>query len=140
MKVLLTAHTTGEGTVGRGGTQVGKGDMRGVPDSDHVTHLERLQRWLVDEPELRGHVTQVRAAPGTHHMAAGVLEGLLLTLGSGTVAVLARTLPIWLRQQRSEVEIELTRDEGTSVRIKADNLQDAEALIRRILDDASPRD
>ncbi|MFE3900144.1 hypothetical protein ACFXPY_07170 [Streptomyces sp. NPDC059153] len=111
-----------------------------MPDGDRLTHLERLQRWLVNEPEFRGLVTQVRAAPGAGHMAAGVIEGLLLTLGSGTVAVLARSLPIWLRQQRSEVEIELTRGEGTSVRIKADNLQDAESLVRRVLDDTSPQD
>lgn len=137
MKVLLTAHTAGEDTVSSGNAQ---GEEGGMPDGDRITHLERLQRWLVNEPEFRGLVTQVRAAPGTGHMAAGVIEGLLLTLGSGTVAVLARSLPIWLRQQRSEVEIELTRGEGTSVRIKADNLQDAESLVRRILDDTSPQD
>ncbi|MGY0059853.1 effector-associated constant component EACC1 [Streptomyces sp. LZ34] len=97
------------------------------------TWLERLREWLRNEPELRGRVTPLRSRPGSEEMSGGVVEALVLAVGSGTVGVLARSLPIWLKQQRSQVEIEISSADGEKVRVKADNIQDAESLIRRAL-------
>ncbi|MGW3209183.1 effector-associated constant component EACC1 [Streptomyces sp. NPDC001135] len=102
--------------------------------ADGMALAERLHAWLLDEPELRGKVRTVRAAPDPGHMGGGVLEGLVVATGSGVVGVLARSLPIWLRQQRSDVEIEISRQAGDSVRIKASNIRDVESLIHKTLD------
>ena len=88
---------------------------------DDIALLERLRAWLLDEPELRGRISPLRSAPDPGHMSGGVLEALVVASGSGVVGVLARSLPIWLRQQRSE-------------RIKASNVRNIEALIQETLD------
>lgn len=106
---------------------------------DEVVLLSGLQQWLKNEPELRGRIRQLRASPDPGHMGGGALEALSLTLGSGTLGVLARSLPIWLRQQRSEVEIEVSRADGDTVRIKADGVRDAESLIRETLGQSPDR-
>ncbi|MEU6063707.1 MULTISPECIES: effector-associated constant component EACC1 [Streptomyces] len=102
--------------------------------TDDLAVLERLREWLLHEPELRGRVRLRRAAPESGHMSGGVLEALVVATGSGVVGVLARSVPIWLRQQRSDVEIEIAREPGGSVRIKASNVRDVESLIQRTLD------
>ncbi|KAK1180640.1 hypothetical protein B7755_022345 [Streptomyces sp. NBS 14/10] len=102
-------------------------------DATPDTPLERLRQWLRNEPELRGRITPLRSTPGPEQMSGGVVDALVLAVGSGTVGVLARSLPIWLKQQRSQVEIEITGANGETVRVKADNIQDAESLIRRAL-------
>ncbi|MGW7381824.1 effector-associated constant component EACC1 [Streptomyces sp. NPDC054794] len=101
---------------------------------DDIALLERLRAWLLDEPELRGRISPLRSAPDPGHMSGGVLEALVVATGSGVVGVLARSLPIWLRQQRSDVEIEISRESGDSVRIKASNVRNIEALIQETLD------
>ncbi|MFI1728777.1 hypothetical protein ACH40E_05955 [Streptomyces acidicola] len=97
---------------------------------------ENLLRWLQDEPELRGRVSAASAAPRPGQMSGGALETILVSLGSAGVGALARSLPIWLRQQRSKVEIEVSDGSGRSVRVSTDNRKDVEPLIREVLDTA----
>lgn len=104
-------------------------------DDAAVEELRALESWLRDEPTLRGRIAQQRSTPRAGEMSGGLVEALVLTLGTGASAALVRTLPVWLRQRRSRVEIELRRGRGQGVVIKADNLRrgDAEELIRRAL-------
>jgi hypothetical protein len=113
-----------------------------VRAADEVEALHALESWLRDEPELRGRVSPVRAATRAGEMSGGLVEALAVTLGSGVSAALVRSLPIWLKQQRSHVDIQLKRRDGQTVRVKADNVRsgDAEELIRRALDDTPAQD
>ncbi|ADI12835.1 hypothetical protein SBI_09717 [Streptomyces bingchenggensis BCW-1] len=101
---------------------------------------EDLLRWLKDEPELRGRVTVASAAPEPGQMSGGVLQTILVSLGSAGVGALARSLPIWLRLQRSKVEIEVTRADGRSVRVSTDNRKDVDSLIHDVLGVGLDRD
>jgi hypothetical protein len=102
--------------------------------------LRGLESWLRDEPELRGRVKAVRGAPQPGEMSGGLVEALAVTLGSGVSAALVRSLPIWLKQQRSRVEIQVKNGNGDTVRVKADNVRsgDAEELIRKALGEGEP--
>ncbi|MER6571371.1 hypothetical protein ABT288_35605 [Streptomyces sp. NPDC001093] len=97
--------------------------------------LTSLKEWLEYEPELRGRVQLSPAVPANGDMGAA-FDQLVVMLGSGSALALARSLPIWLRQRRSTVEITLTRPDGSSVEIKADQAQHADALIREALRDS----
>ncbi|MGW6688704.1 effector-associated constant component EACC1 [Streptomyces sp. NPDC054961] len=114
-------------------------EVRSAERNLDVPLLERLREWLGNEVELRGRIKLVLGPQDPEHMGSGALEGLLLSLGSGAAGALARSLPLWIRQQRSGVEIELTSSAGDKVRLKADNVRDAESLIYRTLDDQRRR-
>ncbi|MFF4490023.1 hypothetical protein ACFY0F_26610 [Streptomyces sp. NPDC001544] len=96
--------------------------------------LAGLKAWLEDEPELRGRVRLVPTAPEPGAMG-GAFDQLVVMLGSGGALALARSLPVWLRQRRSSVDITMSRPDGSIVEIRADQARDADALIREALRD-----
>jgi hypothetical protein len=117
----------------------GGGERRAASDAATAAAADvmlTLESWLRDEPELRGRVRPLRAAPRAGEMSGGLVEALAVTLSTGVSAALVRSLPVWLRQRRSRVEIVLKKDGGETVRVTADNLRhgDAEELIRKALD------
>lgn len=63
-----------------------------------------------------------------------VSDALIVALSSGGAAtVLAHSVPTWLKQQRSDVTIEIHDPHGREVTVTAKRVADAEAVIRRVL-------
>ncbi|MGW3964437.1 effector-associated constant component EACC1 [Amycolatopsis sp. NPDC005003] len=107
-----------------------------VTAGDSRDRLRPLLTWLRAENELRGRLELTGAAPAPDEMGA-VADVLTVALGGGgAAAVLARSLSVWLRQQRSDTTIEITTDgDGArSVKVTAQRVEDAEAVIKSVLD------
>ncbi|MFD5092783.1 hypothetical protein ACFWMR_19435 [Amycolatopsis thailandensis] len=96
--------------------------------------LRELMRWLSTEDELRGRLTLAGAAPVPGAMG-NPADRLVVTLGVGAAAVLARSLAIWLHQRRSVITVEIatTEGRGRSVTVTAHRMSDAESLIKNAL-------
>lgn len=113
-----------------------------TPDTDAATEVvlrlsaaeaSSLLAWLDREPGLRGRVTrgQEPLAPGR---MGSVLHTIVVTLGSGgSVALLARSLPLWIKQRRTEVTIELSVGDRTA-HIEANHLEPEHA--RQLIEEA----
>ncbi|WP_206790721.1 hypothetical protein [Amycolatopsis sp. MtRt-6] len=107
-----------------------------VTTADSRDRLRPLLTWLRAESELRGRLELTGGAPAPGEMGA-VADVLTVALGGGgAAAVLARSLSTWLRQQRSDTTIEITTDgDGArSVKVTAQRVADAEAVIKSVLD------
>ncbi|WP_216590466.1 effector-associated constant component EACC1 [Streptomyces brasiliscabiei] len=97
--------------------------------------LALLRRGLVAEPELRGRVRLVTAAPEAGQMGSGI-ELLAIAIGSsGAVTALVRTLPALLKARRAAATVELTLPDGREVKVTADSADDAHALLDAALRD-----
>ncbi|MGY1984218.1 effector-associated constant component EACC1 [Nocardia gipuzkoensis] len=92
-----------------------------------------MRRWLEDEPELRGRVDVVPGRPEPGTMTGGAVEQLVMMLGSVGALAVARSIPLWIKQQRSHLEVTITREGGRTVTVRADQVANAEALIREAL-------
>lgn len=69
----------------------------------------------------------------------GLLATVVVTLGSGSaVTALATSLRTWMVQRRSDLSLEIENEDGSSVKIDAKRVADAETLIRQVL--SSSRD
>ncbi|MGP3969668.1 effector-associated constant component EACC1 [Streptomyces sp. 6N223] len=138
VRISVHADEGGGGGDGRDGRDGRDGAARGVRGAagEAADAMLALESWLRDEPELRGRVRPLRAAPRAGEMSGGLVEALAVTLATGVSAALVRSLPIWLKQRRSRVEIVLKKDSGETIRVTADNVRrgDAEELIRKALD------
>jgi hypothetical protein len=109
------------------------------PSSRDRDPLEDLSDWLIAERELRGAVTYDSAAPKAGEMGA-IAEALIVAVGSGgALTVLARTLGVWLSQQRSNVKLSIRRPDGASITLEATNLQDPQSVITAFVT-AEPRE
>ncbi|MGW3352931.1 effector-associated constant component EACC1 [Nonomuraea rubra] len=96
--------------------------------------VESLWAWLPQEPGLRGRVRLSRVPlPGSAMGAA--LEFLIATSATGVLTVLARSLSLWIGQQRTEVTIEVNSPDGRQVSLTATKITpaDAESLLRHAL-------
>jgi hypothetical protein len=111
-----------------------------VEARDSGDELRALSTWLTAEDELRGRVALTGAVPAPDEMGA-VVDVLTVALGSGGAAtVLARSITIWLQQRRSDTTVEVTTTEhGRSVKVSAQRVADAEALIKSVLDAEADR-
>jgi hypothetical protein len=88
-------------------------------ERDDVAAVSALRQWLSDEPEFRGRITAGDAEMSDGDMGA-VVDVLVVAVGSGgALTMLVNSISAWLRQRRSEVEVELTTSTGETVRIKA---------------------
>ncbi|MEU3337328.1 hypothetical protein [Streptomyces sp. NPDC006668] len=91
-----------------------------------------LRAWLNREPGLRGRVT-LRQEPSAQDRMGSLLHTVVVALGSGSAALLARSLPLWIKQRRSDVTIELSIGDRTA-RIEASHLEPERA--RRLVEEA----
>ncbi len=93
-----------------------------------------LWDWLRSERELRGRVSREPASGPADAM--GTYSDLVVTLASsGTAAVLARSLQVWLTQRRSDIKLTVTGPGGGPVSLDAQRVQahDVEHLLRAVL-------
>ncbi|MDQ3789503.1 MAG: hypothetical protein M3422_19945 [Actinomycetota bacterium] len=108
--------------------------IRVCAGDDPAGELLSLRDWLLREDELRGRVSLSSEIPGPDEMGA-LADALLIGVGGG-LGVLARSLPIWLAQRRSDVEIEIEDPGGRQVRLNATRVADAEKLLKEVLGDS----
>jgi hypothetical protein len=105
-------------------------------DGHQSALLESLGDWLRGEPQLAGRVSATGPEPASGEL--GVLsDALVVAVGSGgTLSALAMSLKGWLSQpRRSDVRIQVRRDDGAVVEIAADRVHghQIEALLREVL-------
>jgi phage-related tail protein len=109
---------------GRSGNAAGK----------HSDHAASLYRWLVLDPDLRGHakVSTAPAAPEAGHMG-GALDTVNIVLGN-TIALgnLLVAVAAWRGSRRNPPEVRLERD-GVAVTVRDASPEDVERILR-ILD------
>ncbi|MGK5546688.1 effector-associated constant component EACC1 [Streptomyces sp. URMC 127] len=95
-------------------------------------HLRVLFEWLTREDQLRGDLT-LRREPAVPGQMGGMLEALAVTVGSsGAVAVLARSLSVWLVQRKSDVRITVKSPSGRQVMVDVRRARDPQAVIQDI--------
>ncbi|MFJ1767990.1 hypothetical protein ACIOD2_47275 [Amycolatopsis sp. NPDC088138] len=108
-----------------------------IDGDDPVDGLESLADWLRAEPELRGRITRVPAAPKPGEL--GGAEDILIAAvgGGGALSVLFASLKGFLAQpRRSDIRIIVKGPRGRQVDLDAKNVPDAEALVRLVLEQA----
>ena len=105
-----------------------------------VQEISSLRSWLDRQRDLSGRVESARRPAGEEELGAA-LDTLLVALGSGTGAALARSLGTWLRTRRSDVAITVRTPSGCT-RVAAGNLEPAEvlALLQGVLRESDPND
>jgi len=94
-----------------------------ISGEDAPGELRSLSEWLGGEEALRRQVrlTAEPTAPGT---MGGAMECLAIALGPGGVAAsFAPVLIAWIRSRTAAITIELSRRDGTSVRLEAKNVR-----------------
>jgi hypothetical protein len=99
------------------------------------TDLKSLWDWLRREPELRGLIRV--GHPPTPTGTMGIPVELIVALSTTTAAVasvLARSLSVWIIQQRSDVSLRVTGPAGQRVTLDAKRITDAEKLLRAVLE------
>ncbi|MEC3981626.1 effector-associated constant component EACC1 [Amycolatopsis sp. H20-H5] len=70
--------------------------------------LSSLLDWLRQEDELRGRVRPLSVTPELGHMG-GAGDALTVALGGGgAITVLVASISVWLRNRRSDVNVEVT--------------------------------
>jgi Effector Associated Constant Component 1 len=90
---------------------------------DAPDELRSLVSWLTAESDLGRSARLVAAPPPPGTMGAG-LEHLAVALGpGGLAAAFAAVLIAWIRSRSAAVSIELTRQDGTTVRLEAKNVR-----------------
>jgi hypothetical protein len=92
-----------------------------------------LWDWLRSERELRGRVSLEMAPPSPGAM--GVVSELVVTsLSTGTAAVLAASIQVWLTQRQADVMLSVTGPDGRQLTIEAHQVAAAETeqLLRNI--------
>jgi hypothetical protein len=99
--------------------------------------VESLWDWLRHEPDLRGRV-RAMAAPAPDGTMGAPLEFVVSALATGTMAVLAKSLSVWLTQRHSDVTVEVTGPDGRHTAISAKRVKDPERMLRMVLE--SPPD
>ena len=97
-----------------------------VSGDNPVEEITSLRKWLDRQRDLSGRVESARRPAGEEELGAA-LDTLLVALGSGTGAALARSLGTWLRTRRSDVAITVKTPSG-STRVTAGNLEPTEVL------------
>jgi hypothetical protein len=105
----------------------------GLESPDSLDDIISLASWLRREGQLQGHVGLPHRPPEDTELGAA-FELITVAIGSGGLAtVLAGSLSTWL-QHRSKVRIKITR-EGQTIEIDAQNIQNAQDLVQRFLED-----
>lgn len=100
-------------------------------DAEH--QLRELRDWLDREDELRGEV-RLRNRPIEPGQMGGLLDVIEVAVGSGgAVAVLAKSLSVWLTQNRADVKVTVMPTEhGPQIVVDSKRARDAQAMVREI--------
>jgi hypothetical protein len=95
-----------------------------VTGSEQVEDLEALDRWLRDEPELRGLIERAPAIPG-HNELGAFSDALVAAVGAGgALSVLASSLKVFFAQPRGErLHLTVTRADGSKAELDADRVR-----------------
>jgi Effector Associated Constant Component 1 len=90
---------------------------------DALGELRSLSTWLGGEDALRGRIRLTGAPPSAGTMGAG-LESLLVALGpEGMATAFAAVVIAWIRSRTGAISIELSRRNGTIMRLDAKNVR-----------------
>lgn len=94
--------------------------------------IPSLLEWLRRERLEDVTVARATAAPGPDEMGfdAAAVE---VVLAAPAIVALAGSVGVWLRMRKSDVKIRIS-SRGRQVDIESSNVQDAERLIREVLD------
>jgi hypothetical protein len=85
--------------------------------------VRSLWQWLAGEPELRGRVDRIVGPPRSGELG-GTVETLAVALGpGGVVGVLASALVSWVRRQRGDQTVEVTRPDGTKITVTSTHVR-----------------
>jgi membrane-associated two-gene conflict system component 1 (EACC1) len=84
---------------------------------------DSLWDWLCGEPELRGYLRRGEGDAPTGAMGSST-ELIIAVTSSGAVTALARSLQVWFRQLRPDVNISIRGKGGQGVRVNAKHVQD----------------
>ena len=102
-----------------------------------AAEVDDLESWLQAEQPLRGTLRRSADPASPDHMGA-LAEAIVVALGSGgAVSVLSASVPVWLRHQRSDLHVKITRGDRT-ISLDSTNLREADEIIREILRDENP--
>jgi hypothetical protein len=113
--------------------------LRVTSGADPEEEILSLRSWLAGEDELRGCVETGQPVVREGEMGVA-FDAVVVLLGSGSaVTVLARAVPTWLKQRHSDVTVEITSPDGRTVKVTAQRVGDAEAIIRGAFREIEPR-
>lgn len=111
-------------------------EIRVAESGDFGREFAALYDWLLKEPEFRGHVKVIRAAPGPDEMGS-LPEVLMVALGAGGAGtVLANTLSVWIKSRRTSVRLMVKCGKAREVELEAEGIEDAVALLTQVLREA----
>ncbi|MEV3965594.1 hypothetical protein AB0M34_32745 [Nocardia sp. NPDC050193] len=96
---------------------------------DLSAELASLREWLIAEDQLRGVVRVVEIVPGPGKLGADLANTLIVAVGGGgaatvAVRVISTTVIAWLQRRSGEVNVKLTKHDGSTVEISATNVRD----------------
>lgn len=96
--------------------------------------LRSLLDWLRHENTLRGRVCTAHAPVRPGEMGSGVLDVLVVALGSGGAgAALATSVSTWLSQpRRADVKLTMTAEDGRHIELDARRVCDPAVLLREV--------
>ncbi|MFF2073274.1 hypothetical protein ACFVXG_00785 [Kitasatospora sp. NPDC058162] len=98
-----------------------------IDGTGSTDELRSLRQWLIEEDRLRGRV-QLAEAPPEPGTLGSVLDTLTVALGPGGVATaVASVLISWIRRQRGNVSVKVTRPDGTVAELSATHVSALEA-------------
>ncbi|MFF7633314.1 hypothetical protein ACFZB9_09205 [Kitasatospora sp. NPDC008050] len=104
-----------------------------VEGGGSADELRSLRQWLVEEEALRGRVVLDEAPPPPGALGA-LAETLTVALGPGGVATaVASVLISWIRRQRGNVSVKVTRPDGTATEFSASHVSGLDAAQVRQL-------
>lgn len=99
--------------------------------------LRSLTQWLTADPGVRRHVraAPASAAPARPGQQGDVVDLVSLVLGSGfSAASLALSVANWRATRPQPPTLVVERADGVKVQITGHSSQDAEEMVRRVLD------
>lgn len=94
---------------------------------------ESLREWLSREDGLRGAVRS-DDVPQPHGTMGTVTEIVVAAASSSALVALARAVPVWLIQRRSDLKVTIKGPKGQSLTVEARRAADAEKLLRQALE------
>ncbi|AOP49693.1 hypothetical protein [Streptomyces lydicus] len=108
----------------------------GAIGDEGVGELTALLQWLRAERQLSGLVQPAFRAAGPEELSGGVLDAVIVAVGSGGFGVvLAQSLTAWLKSRRPAVKFTITSPEGVTEHLETAEAEVAapliEAMVRR---------
>lgn len=105
--------------------------MLAVLDGD----ADDLAAWLAAEGELRGRVRRVPEAVPTGALGAGLAQLAVSVASGGTATAVASVIIAWLRRRSGPVTVRASRQDGSTIEVRADRVREMDADALRALAD-----